>query len=123
MERFSEELLSGLSPRVELLGLHYDARRDVSRAFRHAILDSRVARVANVANIDSHRVRARHSRAARSTLRTSLAVRPAAPAGRSILLAIGLSSWRRCKSGRGVDWKGRRYHYHEDRGSRIEDRG
>jgi chlorobactene glucosyltransferase len=45
------------------------------------------------------------------------------PLAEAILLAIGLSSWRRCKSGRGVDWKGRRYHYHEDRGSRIENRG
>jgi glycosyltransferase involved in cell wall biosynthesis len=40
------------------------------------------------------------------------------PVAEAMLLAIGLSSWRRCKSGRGVDWKGRRYH--EDRGSRIE---
>jgi len=37
------------------------------------------------------------------------------PMAEAILLAIGLSSWRRCKSGRGVGWKGRRYHYHEDR--------
>jgi glycosyltransferase involved in cell wall biosynthesis len=43
------------------------------------------------------------------------------PVAEAILLAIGLSSWLRCKSGRGVDWKGRRYL--EDRGSRIEDRG
>src|SRR5215470_5964801 len=42
------------------------------------------------------------------------------PPAEAILLAIGLSSWLRCKSGRGVDWKGRRYH--ENRGSRIEDR-
>ncbi|HZF40476.1 MAG TPA: hypothetical protein VE715_16755, partial [Blastocatellia bacterium] len=32
------------------------------------------------------------------------------PLAEVILLAIGLSSWRRCKNGRGVDWKGRRYH-------------
>jgi chlorobactene glucosyltransferase len=32
------------------------------------------------------------------------------PLAEAILLAIGLSSWLRCKSGRGVDWKGRRYH-------------
>jgi glycosyltransferase involved in cell wall biosynthesis len=32
------------------------------------------------------------------------------PAAEAILLAIGLSSWLRCKSGRGVEWKGRRYH-------------
>jgi glycosyltransferase involved in cell wall biosynthesis len=32
------------------------------------------------------------------------------PVAEAILIAIGLSSWRRCKSGRGVDWKGRRYH-------------
>jgi glycosyltransferase involved in cell wall biosynthesis len=31
------------------------------------------------------------------------------PLAEAILLAIGLSSWRRCKSGQGVDWKGRRY--------------
>jgi hypothetical protein len=31
------------------------------------------------------------------------------PVAEAILLAIGLSSWRRCKSGRGVEWKGRRY--------------
>jgi glycosyltransferase involved in cell wall biosynthesis len=42
------------------------------------------------------------------------------PLAETILIAIGLSSWLRCKSGRGVDWKGRRYY--EDRGSRIEDR-
>ena len=36
------------------------------------------------------------------------------PLAEAILLAIGLSSWLRCKSGRGVDWKGRRY---------LEDRG
>jgi len=42
------------------------------------------------------------------------------PLAEAILLAIGLSSWLRCKCGRGVDWKGRRYHW--DRGSRIEDR-
>ncbi len=27
-----------------------------------------------------------------------------------ILIALGLTSWWRCKSGRGVEWKGRRYH-------------
>src|SRR5262245_56540283 len=43
------------------------------------------------------------------------------PLAEAILIAIGLSSWLGCKSGRGVDWKGRRYH--ENRGSRIEDRG
>src|SRR5262245_19828183 len=31
------------------------------------------------------------------------------PLAEAILLSIGLSSWLRCKSGRGVDWKGRRY--------------
>src|SRR5215813_9903013 len=31
------------------------------------------------------------------------------PVTEAILLAIGLSSWLRCKSGRGVEWKGRRY--------------
>jgi glycosyltransferase involved in cell wall biosynthesis len=40
------------------------------------------------------------------------------PLAEAILLAIGLSSWRRCKSGRGVDWKGRRYHQVEAGGRR-----
>jgi hypothetical protein len=31
------------------------------------------------------------------------------PVGEAILVALGLSSWWRCKSGRGVEWKGRRY--------------
>ncbi|HEV2799001.1 MAG TPA: glycosyltransferase [Pyrinomonadaceae bacterium] len=31
------------------------------------------------------------------------------PAGEALLVALGLSSWWRCKSGRGVEWKGRRY--------------
>ncbi|MGB8510422.1 MAG: hypothetical protein WCD76_18745, partial [Pyrinomonadaceae bacterium] len=31
------------------------------------------------------------------------------PAGEAVLLALGLSSWLKCKSGRGVVWKGRRY--------------
>ncbi len=32
------------------------------------------------------------------------------PLSECILLALGLASWWRCKSGRGVAWKGRRYH-------------
>lgn len=32
------------------------------------------------------------------------------PMAEVILLALGLSSWWRCKSGRGVAWKGREYH-------------
>ena len=31
------------------------------------------------------------------------------PAGEAFLLALGLSSWLRCRTGRGVEWKGRRY--------------
>jgi chlorobactene glucosyltransferase len=31
------------------------------------------------------------------------------PLGEVILLALGLSSWWRCRRGRGVEWKGRRY--------------
>lgn len=31
------------------------------------------------------------------------------PLSESILIALGLSSWWRCKRGRGVEWKGRRY--------------
>lgn len=31
------------------------------------------------------------------------------PLGEILLLALGLSSWLRCKNGRGVEWKGRRY--------------
>ncbi|HEY8462069.1 MAG TPA: glycosyltransferase family 2 protein [Blastocatellia bacterium] len=40
------------------------------------------------------------------------------PAAEAILIAIGLSSWRRCKSGRGVEWKGRRYRQVEAGGQR-----
>jgi chlorobactene glucosyltransferase len=32
------------------------------------------------------------------------------PFSEMILLALGLASWWRCKSGRGVAWKGRQYH-------------
>jgi len=32
------------------------------------------------------------------------------PLSEVILLALALSSWRRCKGGRGVTWKGREYH-------------
>jgi glycosyltransferase involved in cell wall biosynthesis len=32
------------------------------------------------------------------------------PVGELILISIGISSWRRIKSGRGVDWRGRRYY-------------
>jgi chlorobactene glucosyltransferase len=31
------------------------------------------------------------------------------PLGECVLLALGVSSWRRCRGGRGVEWKGRRY--------------
>jgi chlorobactene glucosyltransferase len=31
------------------------------------------------------------------------------PVGEAILIALGLSSWLRCRAGRGVEWKGRRY--------------
>jgi glycosyltransferase involved in cell wall biosynthesis len=31
------------------------------------------------------------------------------PVGEAVLLALGLSSWLRCKTGRGVEWKGREY--------------
>jgi hypothetical protein len=31
------------------------------------------------------------------------------PPCEAILIALGLSSWWRCRSGRGVEWKGRRY--------------
>ena len=31
------------------------------------------------------------------------------PLGEAVLVALGLSSWWRCRSGRGVVWKGRRY--------------
>jgi glycosyltransferase involved in cell wall biosynthesis len=43
------------------------------------------------------------------------------PVAEAILIIIGLSSWWRCKSGRGVEWKGRQYY--EGRGWKIEDRG
>lgn len=31
------------------------------------------------------------------------------PLGEAVLLALGVSSWWRCRRGRGVEWKGRRY--------------
>ena len=31
------------------------------------------------------------------------------PLGEAVLIALGISSWLRCRSGRGVEWKGRRY--------------
>jgi glycosyltransferase involved in cell wall biosynthesis len=31
------------------------------------------------------------------------------PLGEAVLFALGLASWLRCRSGRGVEWKGRRY--------------
>lgn len=31
------------------------------------------------------------------------------PLGEAVLVALGLASWLGCKSGRGVEWKGRRY--------------
>ncbi|HKG23707.1 MAG TPA: glycosyltransferase, partial [Blastocatellia bacterium] len=32
------------------------------------------------------------------------------PVAGVVLIALGLTSWWRCKSGKGVEWKGRRYH-------------
>jgi hypothetical protein len=34
---------------------------------------------------------------------------PLHPLGESVLLALGVSSWLRCRTGRGVEWKGRSY--------------
>jgi hypothetical protein len=31
------------------------------------------------------------------------------PLGEALLVALGLASWLSCRSGRGVEWKGRRY--------------
>lgn len=31
------------------------------------------------------------------------------PLGEALLVGLGLASWRRCRSGRGVEWKGRSY--------------
>jgi hypothetical protein len=31
------------------------------------------------------------------------------PLGEALLVALGLASWWRCRTGRGVEWKGRRY--------------
>jgi chlorobactene glucosyltransferase len=31
------------------------------------------------------------------------------PAAEAMFLALGVSSWLRCRSGRGIEWKGRRY--------------
>jgi hypothetical protein len=33
------------------------------------------------------------------------------PVAESVLIGIGLLSWRRCKNGEGVEWRGRRYHH------------
>lgn len=35
------------------------------------------------------------------------------PFGEALLVALGLASWLRCRSGRGVEWKGRRYRINE----------
>lgn len=35
------------------------------------------------------------------------------PLGEAVLVALGLASWLSCRSGRGVEWKGRRYHVAE----------
>ncbi|HEX7317242.1 MAG TPA: glycosyltransferase [Pyrinomonadaceae bacterium] len=32
------------------------------------------------------------------------------PLGETLLVALGVASWLGCRSGRGVEWKGRRYH-------------
>jgi chlorobactene glucosyltransferase len=37
------------------------------------------------------------------------------PLAEAVLIALGLSSWWRCKTGKGVAWKGRRYHTSEVR--------
>ncbi|MEP7339224.1 MAG: glycosyltransferase family 2 protein [Acidobacteriota bacterium] len=39
------------------------------------------------------------------------------PLSEIILIALGLSSWWRCKSGKGMEWKGRQYHKHEAGGA------
>jgi hypothetical protein len=31
------------------------------------------------------------------------------PLGETVLIMIGLTSWWQCRSGRGVEWRGRRY--------------
>jgi glycosyltransferase involved in cell wall biosynthesis len=45
------------------------------------------------------------------------------PLSELILIAVGLSSWWKCKTGRGVEWKGRRYRQRENAecGMRIVD--
>lgn len=42
------------------------------------------------------------------------------PLGEMVLISIGLSSWRMIKSGRGVDWRGRRYYQMEESEEREE---
>lgn len=39
------------------------------------------------------------------------------PLSEAILLALGISSWWRCRSGKGVEWKGRRYHTKSEPGA------
>jgi len=45
------------------------------------------------------------------------------PLGEALLVALGLASWLRCKSGRGVEWKGRRYRAGSEARARLQTEG
>lgn len=45
------------------------------------------------------------------------------PLGEALLIALGLASWLRCKSGRGVEWKGRRYRAGAEAGTVLQTEG
>lgn len=45
------------------------------------------------------------------------------PLGEVVLVALGLASWMRCKSGRGVEWKGRRYRAGTEAGTVLQTEG
>lgn len=45
------------------------------------------------------------------------------PLGEVVLIALGLASWLRCKSGRGVEWKGRRYRAGAEAGTVLQTEG
>lgn len=45
------------------------------------------------------------------------------PLGEVVLVALGLASWLRCWSGRGVEWKGRRYRTGAEAGALLQTEG
>jgi chlorobactene glucosyltransferase len=45
------------------------------------------------------------------------------PLGETLLVALGIASWLRCRSGRGVEWKGRRYRAGAETRARLQPEG